>query len=257
MTHSSKSERGFSLIELMVVVAILTLVMGVVFAAIANVQKRYSTEEGRVDTMQNAREFVDQIARDIHNTGYPTARMYTATPADASTSFAKGLAAVSKTDIWFEGDLDNSGTVSSVRYQLQADANGNCPCVLRRSSVTKTAQAPTSQATSFSAEVEGVVNSVGGSTPWAITGTAPNGTANDTVYAAYKVDPVFTFLDATGAAVTVPDDLSTSNLVNGASAASNVAVIVVTLNVMGPNADLDTGRRPVATMRSTLKVPNK
>ena len=55
MRNSSASERGFSLIELMVVVAILTLVMGVVFAAIANVQKRYRTEEGRVDTMQNAR----------------------------------------------------------------------------------------------------------------------------------------------------------------------------------------------------------
>ncbi len=252
-----KSERGFSLIELMVVVAILTVVMGVVFAAIANVQKRYRTEEGRVDTMQNAREFVDQIARDIHNTGYPTAKMYTTTPADASITFAKGLAAVSKTDIWFEGDLDNSGQVSSVRYQLQADANGKCPCTLRRSSVTKTAVSPTSQATSFSAEVEGVVNSIGGSSPWGITGTAPNGTANDTVYASYKADPVFSYLDANGSAISVPDDLSSSNLANGSSAASNVAVIMVTLNVLGRNADLDTGRRPVAPMRATLKVPNK
>ena len=66
MRNSSASERGFSLIELMVVVAILTLVMGVVFAAIANVQKRYRTEEGRVDTMQNAREFVDQIGRKMN-----------------------------------------------------------------------------------------------------------------------------------------------------------------------------------------------
>lgn len=259
MRNSSASERGFSLIELMVVVAILTLVMGVVFAAIANVQKRYRTEEGRVDTMQNAREFVDQIGRDIHNTGYPTARMYTATPADSSLTFAKGLSAVSKTDIWFEGDLDNSGQVSSVRYRLQADSNGKCPCVLRRASIGKTAVAPTSQPVSgsYSAEVEGVVNSIGGSTPWGVTGTAPNGTANDTVYASYRVDPVFSYLDKDGAAVTVPDDLSTANLTSGASAASNVAVIVVTLNVLGPNADLDTGRRPVATMRSTLKVPNK
>jgi hypothetical protein len=209
--------------------------------------------------MQNAREFVDQIARDIHNAGYPTAKMYTTTPADASLTFAKGLSAVSKTDIWFEGDLDNSGKVSSVRYQLQADANGKCPCVLQRASIGKTATAPTSQplSGSYSAEVEGVVNSIGGSSPWAITGTAPNGTANDTVYASYKADPLFSYLDKDGAVVSVPDDLSSSNLANGASAAANVAVIIVTLNVVGRNADLDTGRRPVATMRATLKVPNK
>lgn len=245
------------MVELMVVVLILTAVMGVIFSAISMVQKRYRTEESRVDTLQNAREFIDQIARDMHSSGYPTSRMYSATPADASTTYAKGLAAVSKTDIWFEGDLDNSGQVSSVRYQLQADANGNCPCTLQRSSIAKAAIAPTSQPLSFSSAVNNIVNSAGSGSAWAIAGTAPNGTANDTLYASYKVDPVFQFLDANGTAVSVPDNLSGPNLVNGASAATNVAVILVTLNVLGENADLDTGRRAASSMHATLRVPNR
>ena len=257
MRKSFRSQHGFSLVEMMMVVLVLTIVMGVVFTTISGVQKRYRTEEGRVDTMQNAREFVDQMSRDIHNVGYPDSRMYTATPADASTNYAKGLAAVSKTSILFEGDLDNSGQVSSIRYQLAADANGNCPCTLRRSSITKTAVAPTSQGTSYSAEVENVVNSLGGASAWTIAGTAPGGTSNDNRYASYKTEPVFQFFDSTGAAVTVPDDLSAANIASASAAAANVAVVLITLNVLGANPDLDTGLRPAATMRTTLKVPNK
>ena len=47
------------MVEIIVVIFVVMAVMAVVFSAIASVQKRYRTEEERVDTMQNAREFVD------------------------------------------------------------------------------------------------------------------------------------------------------------------------------------------------------
>ena len=248
------------MVEIIVVIFVVMAVMAVVFSAIASVQKRYRTEEERVDTMQNAREFVDQIERDLHNAGYPTASMYTSTsPNYNSVTLAwPGLVAASKTEILFEGDLDNSGTVSSIRYQLQADSSGKCPCTLRRSANYKSSSGgPTGQTAAYSAEVENVVNSIGGTSPWQITGNAPNGTANNTLYAQYKNDVLFEFLDSTGASVTVPDDLSTSgNLSSGQTAATSIRTVVVTLNVLGPNTDIDTGRRPIAAMRATVKLPN-
>ncbi len=258
--RKSNRQSGFSMVEIMVVIFVVMAVMAVVFTAISSVQKRYRTEEERVDTLQNAREFVDQIERDLHNAGYPSASMYaTSTPDYTQITLAwPGLVAASKTEILFEGDLDNSGTVSSIRYQLQAGSGGKCPCTLRRSANYKSSSGgPTGQTAVYSAEVENVVNSLGSTSAWQISGNAPNGTSNDTLYSQYKNDVLFQFLDSTGAAVTVPDDLSTSgNLTSGQTAATTIRTVVVTLNVLGPYTDIDSGRRPIAAMRATVKLPN-
>ena len=144
----SRRQSGFSLMELMVVLAILTIVIGIVFTTIANVQQRTQTESQRVDVTQNSREFIDTIERDMRNLGYPNARMFLAStlgsPSANSQFLAAGMVAASATDIWFEGDVDGSGAISSVRYTLQADADGKCPCTLKRSAVTRGIAAPTS-----------------------------------------------------------------------------------------------------------------
>src|ERR1043165_10004887 len=78
MRRSIKNGRqsGFSLIEMMLVLAILMLVMGVTMRAIMDVQKRQRIEESKVDLNQEGRDFVDQIVRDLHQSGYPTVNMY-------------------------------------------------------------------------------------------------------------------------------------------------------------------------------------
>src|SRR3954452_21119302 len=71
-------QAGFSLIELMVVVAVLLIVMGAVTYQIQMVQKRYSVEEQRIDVSQESREFFDQLVRDLHQAGYPNSKMFAA-----------------------------------------------------------------------------------------------------------------------------------------------------------------------------------
>jgi type II secretory pathway pseudopilin PulG len=255
MRRRATNQSGFSLLEILVVVAILMVVLGVVFAAMNVIQKRNSTEQAQVDITQNAREFVDQLSRDLHNTGYPNARMYSAAPNYANNNIAApGLLAASATDIVFEGDMDGSGTVTTFRYHLQ-NVSGNCPCTLQRSAMYRsntvtgitTAGSPT-----YAAEVENVVNSIGG-TAWTISGTSPRGASNNTYYAHYKQDPVFQFFDVNGASVTVPDDLSGG--FNGSTAAT-VRTIIVTMNVLASQVDMDTKDRPAATMRATIRLPN-
>jgi len=137
--HSQQGQRGFSLMEMLIVVAVLSVVMGAIFSTILDGMKKYRLEENRVNATQESREFLDQIVRDLHSAGYPGLKMFTpsalAAPAVNNSNVASGLVAVSATDLWFEGDIDDSGTVQSVRYTLQTDANGDCPCVMMRSAL--------------------------------------------------------------------------------------------------------------------------
>lgn len=48
-------QRGFSLLEMITVVAILTLVMGAVFKQVITVQQRYRGEETKLDVAQESR----------------------------------------------------------------------------------------------------------------------------------------------------------------------------------------------------------
>lgn len=260
-----KKESGFSLLEMIMVLLVLTLVMGVVFNAIARVQKQYRQEEERVDTLQNARELVDQISRDMHNSGYPNNHMYSVDKLASDPSLAKGLIAISKTEILLEGDMGQTTSgnqkVTVIRYKLVSDANdGTCPCSLQRMSNDKPANTlPEAVNAPYTSAVDNVANNVGGTGAWTISGTNMNGSALDTVYAAMKTEPVFRFFDKDGNELTVPDSLPTSNAFDAAtlSLGQSAKVMTVSLNILAPYADLQTGSYATATVRTSLRVPNR
>ena len=256
-----KQQRGISLVEMMVAVAILTLILGLVFSSLATVQQRYRAEASRLDITQESREFVDQLVRDLRQSGYPGVRLYQsgvlgATPVN-SPQAAAGIVAASSTDLWFEADLDGSGNVSSVRYTLSSNG-GTCPCTLSRSVVTKVAGAPTSQGLRYVTGLEGLINSAGGAAAYPIAGNAPfAGVSNDTYYAGYKQSAVFTYLDSNGAPVNAPIDLAGGNLNAGVAAAANVASINIVVNVLSPNLDLKTHVRPGVSMQAMVRIDNR
>ncbi len=268
-------QRGFSLIEMMMVVLILSIVTGVVFSYIVQVQQRYRTEAARLDVQQEAREFMDQLVRDLHTAGYPNYHMYnnngvlpTLNPPNAiaqNASIAVGLAAVSSSEIYFEGDVVGDGTVHSMHYKLTATTGNNqCPCTLSRSDVTKVTGGnnyPWDQGTRYATEVQNVVNSIGqanGNIPYIIAGNTPwNGITMDNFYGTYKTAAVFEYLDVNGNPIAVPADLSTNaNQTAGVAAASQVAAVNVVINVLSATRDLKTGMQPAASMRATVKINN-
>ena len=256
--------RGFSLLEMLIVVAVLSLVMGAIFGTIVDGMKKYKLEENRVNTTQESREFLDQIVRDLHSAGYPNLRMYTpasitVNPAINSQYVAAGLVAVSATDIWFEGDIDDSGNVQSIRYTLQKNANGDCPCTMLRGTTIKIQGAPSTQNVQYNTQLENVINSTGGANPYVIDGSTPFGAAtvtNDVLYASYKTVAVFSFYDQNGNAVAVPDDLQGANLNTGMTAAANVRIISVALNLLSSSQDMQTHLRSGVSMRAMVKLNN-
>ena len=199
-------QAGFSLIEMMIVLVILTLVIGVTMTAINDVQKRSRIEEARVDLNQETRDFVDQIVRDLHQSGYPTAGMYNATPNVLSKFYAQGITNATQISVTFEGDVDGDGAVDVVSYQLSTDTTvapaGQCPCKLQRSQLPKPDMAPT-PAPVYNIEVDQVLNSMGTAAgAWTIAGSFPISNTvnvlNDTYYASFKTNPVFRYYNTNG-----------------------------------------------------------
>jgi prepilin-type N-terminal cleavage/methylation domain-containing protein len=160
----SSSSSGFSLIELMIALIILLIVSGAVFQVLNLATERSSTEQAKLDMFQEAREFMDQMSRDLRLAGYPNARNFAPTyllePPSNDHQVAVGIVKIAKDELWFEAGIEIDGTVpkvSVIRYYLDP-VGTNCPC-LKRSQVDKTDAAPTAQPSPvYETEVQGVTN---------------------------------------------------------------------------------------------------
>jgi prepilin-type N-terminal cleavage/methylation domain-containing protein len=202
-------ERGFSLIEMLIVVAILATVTGGIFLQLDTAQQRISTEQTKVDNFDEARDFVDQFFRDINKIGYPNQRMMTFLSPTLTTAWqdsrvAVGLVKIDANSIWFEGDVSGTGGVQSIQYQI--NGTGTCSLCLQRSQVAKANGVdPESQGASWGTEVNDVITT-----------------------------PIFTYFDTSGNQITtLPEDIDS----NGAIIAS-IKTIHINLTIQN-NAILD------------------
>ena len=153
MKQTSKRHKahGGTLVELMVALGILGLVTAGIFSQLDAATQRISAEQVKVDNFDEARDFVDQFFRDINQIGYPNGHMVSFLPtpltvaanltaAQADSRVAIGLVKISANSIWFEGDINGSGIVQSVQYQI--NGSGTCTLCFQRSAVPKVAASP-------------------------------------------------------------------------------------------------------------------
>ena len=226
----NRRQRGFSMIELMLVLAILSIVVGGLFAQMNQAQQRAYSERIKLDNMQEARDFVDQFFRDINEIGYPNIRMIDPTGAwspaltqPASYGWnnlyandnrvAIGLVKIDNTGITFEADTNGDGTVQSVSYQL--NGTGACALCLQRSQVAKVAG-----------------NSLLGQTPnW---GTEVNDALNPIIFSYFKADGTQI------PSASLPLDIST---LAGAQTLASIKTIKISLLISNPTVtDIKTGQ---------------
>jgi prepilin-type N-terminal cleavage/methylation domain-containing protein len=147
---------GFSLLELLITLVILSTVLGVVVSGVTQLQRNNTIQAVNVDLAQESRQFMDQVVQDLHQAGFPTIAMFDPATSTANPNlYAVGLVSISGTAIQYEGDVDGTG-VSEIFVQL-SPAAGPCPCALRRGAVAKALYAGGSVPTYYT-EVDGVVN---------------------------------------------------------------------------------------------------
>lgn len=204
---------GFSLIEAIMGLFILVVIMAAVFSQINQVTEASSSEANKLDMTQQAREFIDQTVRDLHMAGYPRQDMYSPPLPLTSPLVAAGLVRVSPTDILLEGDVETSGTVSSVEIQyVPVDPNDpQCPCI-RRSEVAKGSGNPPLQY----AQVESVMP----------PGVGPGQSGED----------LFSFYDKNGnqVDVTAAPDISTAG---GQATIETIKTVKINLSLLSPTKD--------------------
>jgi prepilin-type N-terminal cleavage/methylation domain-containing protein len=231
----NRQARGFSLIELLVVLLILGVVTGALYSQIATVQQRGRTEQVKLDYMQESRDFVDQFFRDINQIGYPNSRMIDTTsvlwvPALSSplvndSRMAVGLVKVDAQEIRFEGDIAGTGKVQSVVYKL--NGSGTCALCLQRSQTDKASGDPlTGQTQSWGTEVNDLANAT-----------------------------IFTYFKADGTQITgVPVDMSTTA---GAQTLASIKTIQINMRVLNASfIDPKTSQPIEMTFEGEVSVNN-
>jgi type II secretory pathway pseudopilin PulG len=123
-----KSEAGFTLIEAMIAVLVLTILMVGVFSAINKAQGSYRVENQRVDLTQQQRAFLDQFTRDLHQAGFPPPVIQGLPPAPGG--FNGIVAFPSATDLTMQGDVDGTG-VQTIEYVYNPPNAPACNCLQR------------------------------------------------------------------------------------------------------------------------------
>ena len=212
--------------ELMIVLLIVLTIAGAIFQTINVTTQRTTAEQTKVDMFQEAREFMDQMTRDLRQAGYPNLRnmdpsVITAPSIGQDTRIAVGLVQVDAGDLWFEGDVDGTGTVSVVRYHYDTTGT-NCPC-LKRSQIAKAQGDPLAN-TNFQYQVE------------------VQGVQSSSIFSAYTG----------GAVVGLPVNLASAS---GTSIAG-VDTVQAVLSLESSTVDPQTRTKPVTTLVTTVRLNN-
>jgi prepilin-type N-terminal cleavage/methylation domain-containing protein len=214
-----RQQHGFSLLEMLLVVAIMGIISGGILSQMNSAQQRGYSEQVKLDNFQEARDFVDQFFRDINQIAYPNSRLVDtasiswapalttqttyswASPYLFDNRLAIGFVKIDANSVQFEGDMVGNGVVQSVIYKI--NGSGACALCLQRSEVDKISADPLlGQNTNWGTEVNDVIT-----------------------------NPIFSYFKADGTAVpnsSLPIDISTSA---GAQTLASIKTIKISLTI--------------------------
>ena len=227
--HPANRARGFSLLETLIALFVMSILMTAVLSQIGQVQQRARTEQIKLDIFQQSREFMDQFTRDIRQTGYPTKRMFDtaswstalASPDTSDSRLAVGVTKIAPNEVVFEGDVDGDGRVDVLDYK-RGSTGDDCPC-LKRSQVLKS-----TGGTVFSSQVQNVQS------------------------AGTDADPIFVAYTAAGAAVTSADMTTTA----GKASLASIRTVQFTIKVKAGSLDPKTHQAPETSLAGQALLRN-
>jgi prepilin-type N-terminal cleavage/methylation domain-containing protein len=242
-------QSGFTLIELMVSVAIFLLICGAIFELMGTTQNRFKTESQVLNAFEEARLGLDQIVRDVNDAGYPPQNHFSGTPP--VTAFAASPIAWSPNyapatpcligtagggtcispgdfDLIVEGNVDGT-VVEWIRYQLPPGST-----TLLRGVVTPKGGAGTDPVTATAgAMLPYVLNVMNNAPPAQI---AQFQAAYPAMFPGGNPQPLFQFTCDT------PTGPVPCQIAAGSNSPANVRDVDITLIVMTPNTDAQTNQ---------------
>jgi type II secretory pathway pseudopilin PulG len=232
--------------ELMVSVGIFMLICGAIFELMGTTQNRFRTESQVLSAFEEARLGLDQIVRDVNDSGYPPQNHFSGAfsappvtayavspiawsppgaPCQIGTAGGGTCASPGDFDLIVEGDVDGSG-VQWIRYQLQGTT-------LFRGAIPK-GVAGTDPATATAPQMlPYVLNVMNNATPAQI---AQFQAAYPAMFPGGTPQPLFQFTCDT------PNGPVLCQIAAGNNSPANVRDVDITLIVMTPQRDAQTNQ---------------
>jgi prepilin-type N-terminal cleavage/methylation domain-containing protein len=121
--NTQNSQSGFSLMELVVVLMVMTVVMGMAFSLLNSFQQTYRYEEAYADAQRNARFAVARLNEVIRSAGTNPRAITTVNPTNFAVMIGpttKSGTALSASSIQLRSDLDGD-TLNSTRVSSNSD----------------------------------------------------------------------------------------------------------------------------------------
>jgi prepilin-type N-terminal cleavage/methylation domain-containing protein len=255
--HRTALARGFSLVELLTALAILLIVCGVAFELLTISMKKYRSDSQLLNTFQEARFGMDQMVRDINDSGYPPRiaiqpgttppfQRYSVAPFawGPSGTYPNSPCAIGSTcttpnsyDMIIETDVDpqnQQGVVEWVRYSL----NGT---TLYRASVPKSNNPGTDPVATTDGVLVPYVQNVMNNPP-----AVQLATLQAQYPAMFPTGPVPIFqyfCESTSQPKKCTDPAASTN------DPTHVVFVIVTLIVQAPAPDMTTGRLQLVQLK--------
>jgi type II secretion system protein J len=127
MTRYRFGNSGFTFIELLVVLAIFSLLMGMIFSALDDNQRISAIARDEGEMNQNLQDAMSLMTSEMRHMGFPPSSYYDLSYLEnlssAKNLVAQGLVATGATFIKFQGDINGDRQVDYVHYYL----SGNTP----------------------------------------------------------------------------------------------------------------------------------
>lgn len=150
---------GFTLVELLIVLAIFGLLMGMIFSSLAESQNVSAIARDESEMNQNLQDVFSLITSEMRFIGFPPAsyydQSYLQNPDSPKNLVAQGLVEASSSVLKFQGDINGDKTVDYVHYYMSGSA---APYSLHRfaGSMNPDGSLPGGSAQKLSEQLEGL-----------------------------------------------------------------------------------------------------
>jgi prepilin-type N-terminal cleavage/methylation domain-containing protein len=248
--RSNNSHLGFSLLELMVALAIFLLITGAAFTLLSSSQQRYQNDSQMLTSFQEARLGLDQIVRDIDDAGYPPPsfiatghpELSTSTPFGWSPGYTVPTSCTVDITCITPGNFDliietnpnpqDAGSqVQWIRYSLQGTT------LMRGAALKQAFHDPAVDTSSLLAPfVQNVVNN----SPSLQIGLFQLSSSYPNVFPSGNPVPIFTYTCDTPTVPQYPSPLCSA--AGADNSAANIRDVAITLVVASPLPDATTGQ---------------